>query len=417
METSQGDGIIALLSTVVVIFLLFLLSGNILVASSLGQKYGGGRISISASKEHVLEYWIEKGKKIRWHWEIENPDTGIFPDKVEFYIRAPGGQIVYHVVKKADISSTGRGSFTAERLGIYSFVWKNKNWFESVDIRLRIEKVETAPQLQPKTFPLIFDILRFSIIGVVAAAFFFPLLHLLRRTNTLLKRGKIHLYSQIKWGPLDILWLILFSFVASVLSFIFVQRVNPSAGLLFISLVSEAFLFFFVFVIVLAHRESFSNLGFRSFSLKEIALVAPTLLIPLFIFEWVYGGVYKHFVGENIFLHYKFITTSLQAEPTIGIFFIFLAGPICEEVIFRGFLHQALRKRLKLVPGILLSSAIFSLAHLNLPAFIPLLLLGIVLAYVFERTCSLLPCFVIHALNNGVALLPLLMPKIEIFKF
>ena len=70
----------------------------------------------------------------------------------------------------------------------------------------------------------------------------------------------------------------------------------------------------------------------------------------------------------------------------------------------------------RVLPGILLSAAIFSLAHANLPAIIPLLLVGIVLAYVFERTHSLLPCIVIHLLNNGIALLPLLMPEIRILK-
>jgi len=418
METPQDNRNIALLSTVAVIFsiILFLLGGNILVASSVGQKYGGGRISVSAGKKHILEYWFEKGKKIRWYWEIENPDTGIFPDKIEFYIRAPNGQVVYQVTKRADVSFTERDFFTTKEPGVYSFIWKNKNWFESVIIKFKIEKVEAVPKLQPKAFPLVFDILRFSVVGVVAAVFFFPLLYLLRRTHILLKRGKIHLYSQVKWGPLDILWLILFSVVAFILLFIVVQKVNPSADLLFINLVSEIFSLFFVFVIVLAHGDSFSNLGFRSFSLKEIALVAPTLLIPLFIFEWVYEGICTHFVGKEVsFYHSGFIMELLQKEPLVGVFFVFLVGPICEEVVFRGFLHQALRKRLKILPGILLSSAIFSFAHLNPLAFIPILLVGIVLAYVFERTHSLVPCIAIHVLNNGVALLPFLVPELKIF--
>lgn len=380
------------------------------------QKHVGSRFPLSAGKYYVFEYWVEKGEKVNWHWEIENPDRGTFPDKVKFYIRDPGGQVVYETLKRADISSTDLGSFVVENPGLHKFVWQNKNWFESISIRFEIRRVKLLPKAKAKTFPLAFDIVRFSIISIVTMAFFFPLVYLLRKTHILLKRGKVSLYSQVKWGLLDILWLLLFSSVVVVLVFAFTQKISPTAGLLSINSIFSIFPVLFVFFLVSIHRESFSNLGFRSFGLKEIMLIAPVLLIPLFAFEWAYDGFYKYFIGGETLSYNQLVIELVENEPLAGTLSVFLLAPVCEEIIFRGFLHQALRKHLRLLPGILLSSAIFSLAHINLPAFVPLLLVGIVLAYVFERTHSLLPCIAIHILNNGVALLPLLMPEIRILK-
>jgi len=38
--------------------------------------------------------------------------------------------------------------------------------------------------------------------------------------------------------------------------------------------------------------------------------------------------------------------------------------------------------------------------HLTLESLLPLFLMGLVLAYIYERTKSIIPCTVAHILNN-----------------
>jgi membrane protease YdiL (CAAX protease family) len=80
----------------------------------------------------------------------------------------------------------------------------------------------------------------------------------------------------------------------------------------------------------------------------------------------------------------------------IGVF-----APIAEEVVFRGVLYSVLRKRVGVMRACLLSGAIFSAAHLDPAAFLQTLFIGAGLAYVYERTRSLLPCIMMHGLWNS----------------
>ncbi len=85
------------------------------------------------------------------------------------------------------------------------------------------------------------------------------------------------------------------------------------------------------------------------------------------------------------------------------IFYATLAvlAPICEEILFRGFLYSALRKYWGILPSMLLSAFAFAGIHLDAGGFLPLFTLGMLFAFTFERTRSILPCMIAHGLWNG----------------
>ena len=92
-------------------------------------------------------------------------------------------------------------------------------------------------------------------------------------------------------------------------------------------------------------------------------------------------------------------------EPRTSVFLLtaFLAcivGPIAEELFFRGVLYPAIRGRTSPAVGIVASAAVFSLFHTSLLGFIPILGLGCLLAYLYERTGSLLSPLLVHILHN-----------------
>lgn len=78
--------------------------------------------------------------------------------------------------------------------------------------------------------------------------------------------------------------------------------------------------------------------------------------------------------------------------------------PIGEEMFFRGFVYGTLR-RWGVAAGAVLSALFFAVVHQQVVHFLPIALLGVILAVIYERTGSLLPAMVVHAANNLVAVL------------
>jgi membrane protease YdiL (CAAX protease family) len=81
-----------------------------------------------------------------------------------------------------------------------------------------------------------------------------------------------------------------------------------------------------------------------------------------------------------------------------------IVAPPTEELLFRGFLFSALRRRLPLAPAALVAGGLFGAAHgPPLASTLDLALLGVALCVLYERTGSLLPCVGVHAVHNGIA--------------
>lgn len=84
-------------------------------------------------------------------------------------------------------------------------------------------------------------------------------------------------------------------------------------------------------------------------------------------------------------------------------------GPVAEELFFRGIVYTAIRRRTSWVVAVPLSGATFALLHGNLAGFPSILVLGCLLANLYERTGTLVASLGIHVLHNtllmGTALL------------
>jgi uncharacterized protein len=82
-------------------------------------------------------------------------------------------------------------------------------------------------------------------------------------------------------------------------------------------------------------------------------------------------------------------------------------APIAEELFFRGFCFTALRRTLGMLPAAALTGIIFGAIHLggtDIVFIVPLMVFGFLLCLLYVWTDSLLPCIVLHALNNALAL-------------
>lgn len=85
---------------------------------------------------------------------------------------------------------------------------------------------------------------------------------------------------------------------------------------------------------------------------------------------------------------------------------IAVVAPVAEEVCFRGFLFAGLRNRAPFIVAAVGASLFFGLLHFDTgPSAVPqLVVFGVILALLYERTRSLWPPIFFHALNNAIAL-------------
>ena len=86
-----------------------------------------------------------------------------------------------------------------------------------------------------------------------------------------------------------------------------------------------------------------------------------------------------------------------------GILAIAIVGPVLEELLFRGAITKALLQQYNPTKAILISALLFGAFHINPAQILPAFLIGILLAWTYYKTGSLIPCIFMHILNNSLS--------------
>jgi membrane protease YdiL (CAAX protease family) len=76
-----------------------------------------------------------------------------------------------------------------------------------------------------------------------------------------------------------------------------------------------------------------------------------------------------------------------------------VAAPLCEEFIFRGLILGGLRRSMHATPAVLMSAAIFAVAHPP-ASMLPVFVLGLCTGLAYERGRTLLAPMLVHAIYN-----------------
>jgi len=94
------------------------------------------------------------------------------------------------------------------------------------------------------------------------------------------------------------------------------------------------------------------------------------------------------------------VLADLREEPVIFFLCAVVLAPVCEEVMFRGLLYPAFRRKIGSGLAMTVTAALFALVHppYTYPA---IFVLGLALAYVYERTGTLAAPIAFHAMFNG----------------
>ncbi len=208
----------------------------------------------------------------------------------------------------------------------------------------------------------------------------------------------------VPWQPIDN-WVGVILLTVIDLSLLFISLAGKKGQLAQSGLlVLVQLVYLLPVVIVFAYRSiNWRALGVGRFNWGIVNLGCGLLVVAYLI-------IYVH----NLILTALGIPT--QGVEVSGLFerlntpiWFFLVGavlaPLVEETFFRGFLFQGFRAKYGWLSGMLLSSAIFAIAHLDIASLIPTFILGNLLAYLYHRTNSIWPGVILHMTVNTFGLL------------
>ncbi len=127
--------------------------------------------------------------------------------------------------------------------------------------------------------------------------------------------------------------------------------------------------------------------------------------IPFVLIACVAGVLGLDILSEILKLPNLIEADMISMSKTFdGALAIGLVGPIAEEIVFRGAICGGMLKAgVRPWTAIIVSAVIFGCVHVN-PAQIPFAaMVGLMLAILYYKTGSLIPCSIIHVLNNSWA--------------
>jgi CAAX protease family protein len=216
-------------------------------------------------------------------------------------------------------------------------------------------------------------------------------------------------FATVPWSSRDVWFGVLASVVVVGIAFglLFVlAALLPEPSLdLWAALVPTLFELLFLVPVwwfsVRKYHAPLTTLGFVRFRPSLLA-VGVGLLIATYIFNGVYSYLLSTF-GLQMQTDLTPVFEQLSS-PWPLVVAVVIVAPVVEEVFFRGFVFAGLRTRYDWRWAAVISSALFAAAHMQLTFFIPAFILGGLFAYLYQKSGSVWPSMIIHALVNALAM-------------
>lgn len=83
------------------------------------------------------------------------------------------------------------------------------------------------------------------------------------------------------------------------------------------------------------------------------------------------------------------------------VFNIGLVPAVCEEVMFRSYLHRLFEKSFGIIAALLVTALIFGLFHFRLSQLLPLTMIGLMLGWMTVKSGSVFPAILMHFIHNS----------------
>lgn len=169
----------------------------------------------------------------------------------------------------------------------------------------------------------------------------------------------------------------------------------------------QFFLVALVTAIVISRIRPVAWLGLKWKDWPWVFFMAPLTVVSMWVaFAVLYAIGYDtlieslgvQLVQDTVDL---FQTTQDMNVLILMAFTAVIIAPLCEEVVFRGYIYPTLKRFSGPWIGALVSALFFSAAHGSVATLIPLFIFGLALVFLYERTGSIWAPISVHFLFNG----------------
>jgi membrane protease YdiL (CAAX protease family) len=209
----------------------------------------------------------------------------------------------------------------------------------------------------------------------------------------------------VPWTPRDVGWGLLI-FGGWLLSFLVIglwgttQKLPFDFGLIIVF--GEAVLLLPAwYFTVHKYGASWADLGLRNFQPQAVGVGCGLMSVSL-AFNFIYAsllGLFGLEIQPDIELMFK--ATNF---PWAVLFGGAIVAPLVEEIFFRGFVFTGLRGRWGWSKAAMASAGLFALAHIVPTSILPIFILGMIFAFLYQISGSIWPAILMHMLTNSVAL-------------
>jgi membrane protease YdiL (CAAX protease family) len=223
--------------------------------------------------------------------------------------------------------------------------------------------------------------------------------------------------GDVPWGWRQVLWAFLIA-AAPILALYAVvliqQLLNPdqkatdipegetwfTAVLVALTIAQDAWFLLWSWMFSLRRGRALgASWGLGRFRLRYLLLI-PVGLVPVYVTSGFWNAL-VHPPPQDLPKYFAHTTTGLIMFAVLGV----LVAPFFEELVFRGFLFQGLARSWGVVPGLIVSAALFAIVHGEPWSFIELFEVALVLGALYYLTRSLWTSIAFHAVFNGVSVL------------
>lgn len=165
--------------------------------------------------------------------------------------------------------------------------------------------------------------------------------------------------------------------------------------------------------IVFIGMMHYKRLSYRSLfhsSKNSVAATISTLLVPILL---VVPALFLGLTGVLTMLVW-FVPLSwreaamfehMMSNGLASIVTVCILAPVLEEMLFRGLILRSFLNQYSRARAILGSAILFGFAHMNIYQFVVALVLGTIFGWLYERTRSLWPGILLHAVYNSCVMI------------
>ena len=212
--------------------------------------------------------------------------------------------------------------------------------------------------------------------------------------------------SPVPWTPRDVAWglgafvlWILLLLLVGILSEKFELPIDTSLLIVF----GEAVLLIPAWYFTIhKYGASWADLGLRSFRVSIVGLGCGLMLLSM-VFNLLYASLLAGFglqMQPDIAPLFE-----ITRSPLLLLFGGAIVAPFVEEIFFRGFIFTGLRHRWTWPKAALASAGLFALAHVLPTSVLPIFILGLIFAFLYQASGSIWPAVLMHILTNSLALI------------